>query len=470
MHKPVRARKVYFKDVTRRSSRRGHHGRRGDLGYEPEMAPRTLDIVYQRLTSEDEGRVCRDIPETACREQPRNFLTHVTSLALSKSSDGLIDPKLVLAWLLTSLGAGAGLIGLLVPVREAGALLPQMFTAGAIRALAKRKWAWALGAIVQGASALGMAVAALTLKGETAGWTIVGLLAVLALARSVCSVAYKDVLGKTVDRARRGTATGTAGTLAAAFIIAFALVLTSGWLDKTVLIPAALALAGVFWIAAGLIFATLAEQAGATEGGGNPFGTAIDNLGLLGQDAQLRRFILARGLLTSTALAPPFMIAFAGEDGSAYGELGFLVLASASASLVSSYIWGRLADRSSRQVLAWSAASGAAALALTVAAGTAGLLNTRAALPSLLFGLMIAYQGVRLGRATHLVDMATEETRAAYTALSNTIIGLLLLAGAGFSAVASLFGTAAVLVVMAAMAALAIPLALGLDEVQRTEN
>ena len=79
---------------------------------------------------------------------------------------------------------------------------------------------------------------------------------------------------------------------------------------------------------------------------------------------------------------------------------------------------------------------------------------------------MIAYQGVRLGRSTHLTDMATAETRAAYTALSNTVVGFVLLAGGLFSVLAAYTGPAVVLLVMAVMAALASILARGLDEVQ----
>ena len=43
----------------------------------------TVDLkraVYEMLTSEDDGRVCRDIPEEACKDQPGNFLTHAISL------------------------------------------------------------------------------------------------------------------------------------------------------------------------------------------------------------------------------------------------------------------------------------------------------------------------------------------------------------------------------------------------------
>jgi hypothetical protein len=101
-----------------------------------------------------------------------------------------------------------------------------------------------------------------------------------------------------------------------------------------------------------------------------------------------------------------------------------------------------------------------------VLADVAGVLDAPLVLPALVFGLMVAYQGVRPGRATHLVDMATAETRAGYTALSNTVIGLVLLAGGLFALMAELVGTRAVIAALGVMAALAVPAALSLDEVQ----
>lgn len=427
----------------------------------------TLDAAFQAIVIDDEGRACRDIPDSACREEPRNFFTHVTSLTLSKLADGLIDPKLVLSWLMTSLGAPGVLIGLLVPVREAGALLPQMFTAASIRSMPRRKYAWAVGAAVQGLGALGMAGAALFLEGAAAGWTILASLTVLALARSVCSVSYKDVLGKTVSKSRRGTATGIAGSLAAGLVIVFALLLVLGVVERRSLVLGALVLAGLCWIVSGMVFSSLEEDEGATEGGANSFSVARDNLALLKDDAQLRIFIAARGCLTATALAPPFMVAAASSDGqTAFEGLGFLVLASSGAGLVSSFVWGRLADRSSRKVLLISALAGAVALGATAFAAMTGALAAIWVLPVLLFGLMISYQGVRLGRSTHLVDMASEDTRAAYTALSNTIIGVILLAGSVFGIIAQAFGEEAVMALMAVLCLIGGVFAFRLEEVQ----
>jgi hypothetical protein len=380
-----------------------------------------------------------------------------------------MDPKLVLAWLLGALGGPAWAIGLLVPIREAGALLPQLVTAARIRALPQRKWAWSVGSAVQGAAVAGMGVVALTLRDHAAALAILALLAVFALARSVCSVAYKDVLGKTVSKSTRGTATGSASTLSAAIVLVFGLLLASGLLNRTIeVIAVVLFLAGGLWLLAAALFSTLAEARGATGGGGNPLRVARAQIALLG-DAQLRRFIATRGLLTATALAPPWLLALAGRDDAAdIGTLGLFVVAASAAALLSNFVWGRLADISSRRVLILTAVIGMLVLGAAAILGWAGngVLDNRFALPTLLFLLMIAYQGVRLGRSTHLVDMADADTRAAYTALANTFIGLLLLAAGGLGALASLGGAAAVLSVFAAMCALAVPCALGLEDVQ----
>jgi hypothetical protein len=117
-------------------------------------------------------------------------------------------------------------------------------------------------------------------------------------------------------------------------------------------------------------------------------------------------------------------------------------------------------------VLILAGVIGAVALGLTVLADVAGLLKHAAILPALLFGLMIAYGGVRLGRSVHLVDIADENKRAIYTALSNTIIGVFLLLTSLFSLIANLYGEAVVLSLFAAMSLLSIWPALLLQEAQ----
>ncbi|MCZ7666908.1 MAG: hypothetical protein M5U34_06630 [Chloroflexi bacterium] len=147
------------------------------------------------------------------------------------------------------------------------------------------------------------------------------------------------------------------------------------------------------------------------------------------------------------------------------------MMASATASLTSSYIWGRLADRSSRRVLIYAAALAALtnATAAVLALAMPEKLAFAPILPLLLFVLTVAYQGVRLGRSVHIIDMADLDNRATYTALSNSIVGVILLAGGIFGFIARWFGLGAVLAIFALMAALAIPTAAQLREVQAVD-
>ena len=226
-------------------------------------------------------------------------------------------------------------------------------------------------------------------------------------------------------------------------------------------------LAAGFWLLSSVLFLSLTEEKGATEGGGNPFAVAKEHLGYVFSDGQLGLFILTRGLLIATALAPPFMVALQAQDvREGVAGLGWLLLASALASLCSSYVWGRLADVSSRKVLMLSGACAGVALLLTVLCARLDWLRETWQLPVLLFGLMVAYEGVRLGRSTHLVDMANPDKRAAYTALSNTVIGVLLLLGGVFSVVAKVYGEVTVLAWFCGMSFAACLSASRLREVQ----
>ncbi|WP_102107670.1 MFS transporter [Oceaniglobus roseus] len=391
-------------------------------------------------------------------EEPGNFLRHAASLSMTKVADGLIDPKLVLSWLLNMLGASSVFVGLLVPIREAGALLPQLFTSARIARMRQRKWAWSAGSLGQGLAAAGIVLAALVLEGAAAGAVICALLAVLAVARSVCSVSYKDVLGRTVGKSRRGTATGFASSAAAVGVIVFALLLMFFGDNRMTLVIGALSLAAAFWVAAAVLFSTLKEK---SERGDAEARSIAAQMTLLKEDPQLVRFIVVRGLLVSTALAPPYLILLGAEG---FDRLGALVLASALASLVSSYVWGRLSDRSSRRVLQLSGVVGA--VALLAALGVSALGLAAWGLPVVLFVLMIAYHGVRQGRSTYLVDMAPEDDRAAYTAVANTVIGVLLLASGLFGALASMAGAWVTVLLFAVMALGAAVVAQGLDEVE----
>lgn len=427
--------------------------------------------IYDLLTGDEDARVCRDIPDEACRTQPGNFLRMLISSLGSSAGDQLSSPKLVLPWLLTSLGAPAFMIGWLVPIRESLALLPQLVIAKFIRERPVRKWFWVVGSMVQGASIGAMGLVAMDLQGAAAGWWIIALLVVFSLARGVCSVAWKDVLGKTIAKTRRGTVSGYASSIAGAITIGVGLWATfsnpaSG---STAFFVGLLFCAGAFWLLAALTYASLDEYAGATEGGGNAVTEALRQLRLLKTDRPLRRFIAVRTLLLSTALVGPFYVSLANSatDGN-LSSLGTMMLASGIAAFLSAPMWGRMADRSSRNVM-----SAAAALATVTGLALGGFSLIAGELPAPVlsfalawFALSVAHAGVRLGRKTHVVDIANADNRASYVAVSNTLIGLFLLAGGGLVSLLAGLGAAWVIIVLSLTSAGAAIAARGLQQAQ----
>ncbi|MCB1570526.1 MAG: hypothetical protein KDI72_05685, partial [Xanthomonadales bacterium] len=90
----------------------------------PAASDTVASRLYEMAAGDEDARLCRDIPEAQCSEQPGSFVRQVVAQALSKTGDVLADPKVVLPWLLGAVGAPAFLLGLLVPLRESLALLP----------------------------------------------------------------------------------------------------------------------------------------------------------------------------------------------------------------------------------------------------------------------------------------------------------------------------------------------------------
>ncbi|MGD2129542.1 MAG: hypothetical protein PVJ33_04185 [Lysobacterales bacterium] len=413
------------------------------------------DELYLKLTNEEDARVCEDISDEACRATPRSFVLILASYFFTKLGDAVASPKTTLAWVCNVLGVPAFIIGFLVPVRESGSMLPQLFIGGYIRQLPVRKWVWVSGCVGQAAAVAGIGLVAFNLDGAAAGWAILGLVVVFSLSRGFCSIAAKDVLGKTIAKPRRGQLTGWSASVAGLATIGVGVTLitragadldgeTLGWL---------LIGAGSLWLIAASIYARVPEYRGATGGGRNAL-DALKRLGLVLSDVPFRRFIITRALLMCSALSAPFYVALAQSRlGSPSWLLGAFVAAGGLASLLSGPIWGRFADVSSRAVMIAAAVvtSFAGLSIFAVAVLAPWLLDSVWFLPTAYFVLSVAHSGVRVGRKTYVVNLGGGNRRTDYVAVSNTVIGGLLLLAGSVGALAPLIGNAGVIAVLAGM-------------------
>lgn len=400
------------------------------------------NAVYRWLTGDRTLPDADDFDEATRRAIPRNFLAYIGAHLLTKIGDALMNPKTTLTWVAGALAVPTWIIGLLVPVREAGSMLLQIFFAGWVRGWHQRKWVWVAASALEGVSVIAMGAVVLTLQGRAAGLALLGLLSVFALARSLASVASKDVLGRTVPRTRRGRATGWASSLAGIVTIAAgtAFYLLSPDDLGTRGLAFLLAVADTMWLAGAAVFALVHEPSAQEESGGEPL---AGRFGLLARDALLRRFVVTRALLLCSALSAPYYVMIAQRElGNGSRLLMAFIIAGGLAAMLGGPVWGRLADRSSRRVMIVAAAV-SAALGLAVAAGgwfAPGMLAMAWLLPLAYFLLSVAHEGVRVGRKTYLVDIAEGAKRTDYVAVSNSAIGVVLLlfgaAGAALSALA----------------------------------
>lgn len=427
----------------------------------------TIDQLYGLIANEEDARACTDIPDRACREVPRNFFLILASNVLTKLGDLLISPKTVLAWLLGAVGAPA-LVAWLVPIRESGSMVPQMAIGAWVRRKPVRKWFWTLGSFGQAISVAAMAASVWFLEGYTAGYGVVGGLIVFSLARGFCSVAMKDVQGKCIPKGRRGRLSGLATTIGGTATVVLTVLLFWNRGEPSVAFYAALLLiAALMWVIAGLLFASVAEYDGETGGGGNALGEAVRSLSLLRDDPPFRHFVITRALLLCSALASPYFVVLAQKQADSGWLLGVFLLASSLASSVSASVWGWMADASSRRVMI---RGGALAALVCLVTGLIALFSGEQAIsiwlyPAAFFVLGIAHAGVRLGRKTYLVDMAGGNKRTDYTAVSNSVIGLLLLVTGGLTALLGLVSEAAVILALGLMGTAGVVSALRLEEV-----
>jgi len=410
----------------------------------------TAATLYERLVrSPLTSRA--SLSEQAVRDIPTNGLRQITAQALQSTGDQVVNAKTVLPWLFTALGVPGALVGLLVPIRESGSMLPQAAMVPWVRRHRVRKWLWVAGSSGQALATAAMAVIAATARGTAAGIAVLVALTVFSLSRALNSLASKDVLGRTIPKGQRGQINGLATVLSGVVAITVGVGIRRLGGDDVGPLVVLLAAAALAWVAALLVYAGIrepAEEPSPVRSDGA--GWASRSVALLRDDAAFRRFVMVRTLLLVSALSPPFVVTLAAEHGGGLGGLGAFVIASGVASLVGGRIFGRWADRSSRKLMIFGAGTASAVILLFL-----GLLLVPGArgwtllYPAVYLLLALTHTGVRVARKTYVVDMAQGDRRTEYVAVANTAMGVLLLVAGALSSALALLGAEVALVFLA---------------------
>lgn len=406
----------------------------------------------------------RALPEQVRAHVARNGLRQVSASALQSSGDQTVNASTVLPWLFHALGVPGALTGLLVPVRESGSMLPQALLTPLILRVGQRKWVYVLGALVQSAAVAVMAGTAALGHGPVAGVVILVALAVFSLGRCLCSITSKDVQGRTVPKGERGQINGLATTVAGLVAITLGLgVRYFGGEDLDAGMLAWLPAGGAaLWVAVAAVYTGIREPVPDREAerdgrGGAERNWFVQVFALLRDDRDFRHFVSVRSFLLVSALSPPFVVSLSIQSGvEGLAGLGGYVIASGLAALLGGRIFGPLADRSSKKLMATGAGIASfviVALVLVVALpGFSGAtLWGSAIFTAAYFALTLMHTGVRVGRKTYVVDMAEGDRRTTYVAVSNSAMGLVLLVVGGISSLLAVLGVVWALLFLAAL-------------------
>lgn len=378
-----------------------------------------------------------------------NARRFIWSNGLQNIGDQIVAPKTTLPWLFSAAGVPAVLTSFLVPIRESGSMLPQAFLSPWVTSQRSRKRVWLIGSWGQFLTATLLAVSALLLDGAALGAAVLALLAVHAVFRSICSLAGKDVQGRTISKGRRGEITGRATELAGAFTLAVGLILSFVPNDLPRWALAALLFGGALtWALAAVVFRRIDEPE--AEPAAKDGQSLAEMWALVKGDTDLQRFLLVRSLMLVTALSTPFIVVLAGHQGADLTGLGAFVIASGGASLVGGRISGLWSDRSSKRTMAWAAGIASTVIvALVLSARAFGPGVNAWVMPLGFFLVNLAHTAVRVSRKTYLVDMAAGDKRTMITGASNTVMGVVLLVVGAISSAVALLGPQAALLFLA---------------------
>ncbi|HBH24898.1 MAG TPA: MFS transporter [Cytophagales bacterium] len=405
--------------------------------------PVFAEKLYNFITEDDDASVCEDIPDESCHEIPKSFLLNAGNGASTKLAEQLVSPSITLPWMFSFLGAPPFLFGWLVPLKNIGSLLPQLFVSGRIRTYPIRKYFWALAGVIQAVCLVAMALS-IAIVPQIAAWIIVVLLLLFSIASGVGSIAFKEVLAKTISKGERGQllatrafAGGVLALLSGAYLKFFV------WDDAEIpVFISILSMAALLWVLATLLFAAIHEEKGATSGGRSAIKELKSGWQIFSNNQNLRRFLIALALLMIVPLATPFYVMQVNRlTGTDITSLGILIIVSAAANIIGGPLWGRFADRKSHKLMGWMAVFGAITivLALVMYYVPESWVSVYTFVPVFLFN-SLSHSGTRLARKTYLVDFAPEKERPLYTSFSNTAIGIIALISVFLGSLAAWLG------------------------------
>jgi hypothetical protein len=418
------------------------------------------------------------------REVRRSFVLGVFNGAAFRFAEALIDPPLVLTWFVSQLTISNMLIGLVVPIGDAGWFLPQIFISARIQRMERKMPSYVLAAVIR--TIVWFLLAAAVWLVDDPRLLLVGFFVLYTVARlsaGLAGLSFLDVVARTIPSWRRGS------FFAWRQFLGGLLGLGSGWILRMVLNHPALPfprghavlflLYGVALAVGMAAFALIREPPDPAMAGPVSVGLQLRRAGqLLRIDRVYRRYLAARLALVLASIALPFYGVYAKTVlGAPAGMVGVYVAARVGALLLFNLPWGRLSDRRGNRLVTrlMALGNGATALLALVLVVLVELLQLQAVwLPYVAILLFFLDGAVRpaqvLVGSNFLLELIPETERSLYMGLSNTLAGIVVLISGLGGLVVDVLGFAGLFAVSLGLSLVGCVLAAGLPEPRETKS
>jgi MFS family permease len=418
--------------------------------------------------------VTSTLSATAQRHLQRNFGLGIVNGALFNLSKSLLEASLVLTWLASQLTSSNFLIGLVLPIHQAGWFLPQLLVSGYLQGR-KRKLPFYVAMSAPRAICWASMALALFLIADRTVLLILFyiLLTVYSLGGGLSGLSFMDVVAKAIPSIRRGAFFGwrrfVGGILTLGGSLVVKYVLDERWGPAFPYNFGVLFFLSFLAISGAMIsFGLFVEPVEPALNQGVPLlGQLKRALHLPRRDANYSCLLAVQFLSRAAGMATPFYIVYAKRAlGVSAGMVGTYLTWATLAGIASTLVWGRISDRRGNKDLILLV--GLVGLAAPLAALLIPLLaswqpSVAAQAPhafAAVFALSsISQTGLFLGHSNYLLDIAPAGDRPLYIGLANTLTGLTMLASAVGGLIVDLAGLAVLFWVAAAFYAGALLLA-----------
>ena len=353
------------------------------------------------------------------------YIWHGFFLALTMS---MLDLNTVFPALVSELTESKALFGLLYSIMLGAPLVFNLVFSHVLKTRPYKKKYLLLGIYMRSAAFLGMALSTWlwgVSNPKLAMTTFFFWVFLFSISAGFAGIAYADVMGKVLAGAQRTRLYavkqffGSVAAFGGGFVIA--------GLFK----PGALAFPNNYALSLGIGFIGLAVASIGFFGIREPMSPSPVRQpqgflayvrqvpGIIKADKTFRRFILIENMASFSVMALPFYMLLAKERFPEAGSyLGPYLLVQVTGTVLSSFVWGRIAARAAARVIVRSCIFMGAAVPLIAIL----LIRTNPVLYGIVFFLIgFIISGRRIGLEPYLLDIAPEESRTEYLGIRGSL-------------------------------------------------